>query len=72
MKEESKSPTPWQITADLALKHLENDPHEMVLRADIIKLCAHIEFLSEDRRKLTFMVENGLGWEDLENDCKPS
>jgi len=24
--------------------------------------------LLEDKRKLTFMIENGLGWKDVEND----
>jgi hypothetical protein len=70
MSNEKTVVPPWKTTSDLALKHLDNDPHEMVLRADIIKLCAHIEFLSKERDKLTFMIDNGLGWEDMVNDTK--
>ena len=32
----------------------------------------HIRASDDHIKKLEFMVENGLGWEDMENDCYPS
>jgi len=27
--------------------------------------------LKEEKKKLEFMIENGLGWKDMENDISP-
>jgi hypothetical protein len=36
--------------------------------AHIMKACVSIEEMAEKIRKLEFMVENGLGYEDLQRD----
>lgn len=69
--EKGNTVPPWQTTKDLAIKHVEHSADYRVLQADIIKLCAHVEFLSQQNKKLLFMVQNGLGEDDMLNDNIP-
>jgi len=64
MKEEIKKILQDYMLTDLPL----NDATQRVL--DLFAVMQRSEQLPCERcKKLEFMIENGLGWKDMENDC---
>ena len=64
MKEEIKKILQDYMLTDLPL----NDVTQRVL--DLFAVMERSEQLPCERcKKLEFMIENGLGWKDMENDC---
>ena len=64
MKEEIKKILQDYMLTDLPL----NDATRRVL--DLFAVMQRSEQLPcEQCKKLEFMIENGLGWKDMENDC---
>lgn len=61
----------WEIAGYGNIDHVVNVFNKYLETQ--VKTCNLLQVSNCARcKKLEFMIENGLGWKDIENDCKPS